>query len=161
MIESLPSFKANDIGLVTIKDRTLIGSNCRIETSNHSTNYLDRRRPDGTGRPVEIGEDCWVGVRVTILPGVTIGTGCILAAGAVVTKDVPPFSLIGGVPAKVIRHLGNPEEAKEEIDVKEGQEPSQEGKGIEEGLPGDHDGEGIGKADSDLPRWLKPTLGFT
>lgn len=146
MIECHHSFKANDIGLVTIKDRTLIGSNCRIETSNHSTNYLDRRRPDGTGRPVEIGEDCWVGVRVTILPGVTIGKGCILAAGAVVTKDVPPFHLVGGIPAKVIRYLGNPEEA------------SRGGKGNEEGVSGDDGAVGVGKSDSDLPRWLKPAL---
>ena len=149
LIKSHFSFKANDIGLVTIKDRTLIGSNCRIETSNHSTNYLDRRRPDGTGRPIDIGEDCWIGVRVTILPGVTIGKGCIVAAGAVVTKDVGPFNLVGGVPAKVIRYLGNPEEG------------SQGGKGGEEGFWGGKDAEGRGNAEADLPRWLKPSLGVS
>lgn len=52
---------------------------------------------------VVIEEDVWAGANVTILKGVTIGRGCIIAAGAVVTKDMPPYSIVGGVPAKVIK----------------------------------------------------------
>lgn len=52
---------------------------------------------------VTIGNDVWIGQRVTIMPGVTIGDGCIIATNAVVTKDVPPYSVVGGVPAKVLK----------------------------------------------------------
>ncbi len=64
-------------------------------------------RPDpqlqGENRPVTIGHDVWIGARAGILGGVTIGTGAIVAAGAIVTRDVPPYAIVGGVPAKVIR----------------------------------------------------------
>lgn len=62
--------------------------------------YIDN---DETCR-VKIGNDVWVGARTTILQGVTIGDGAIVAAGAVVTKDVPPYSIVGGIPAKVLRY---------------------------------------------------------
>ena len=54
--------------------------------------------------PLTIGNDVWLGVRSLILPGVSIGDGAIVAAGAVVTRDVPPYAIVGGCPAKVIRH---------------------------------------------------------
>lgn len=57
-------------------------------------------------RPIHIGADCWIGARATILPGVRIGRGVTVAAGAVVTKDVEDQVLVGGVPARVIRKLG-------------------------------------------------------
>ena len=57
--------------------------------------------------PVAIGDDVWIGGNVTILPGVTIGNNVVIAAGAVVTRDVPDNSLVGGVPAKVIREIEN------------------------------------------------------
>ena len=53
-------------------------------------------------KPVTIGNDVWIGDRVVILPGVNIGDGCIISAGAAVTHDVPAYSIAGGVPAKVI-----------------------------------------------------------
>ena len=56
-------------------------------------------------RPVRIGDKVWVGANATILPGVTIGDGAIVAAGAVVTKDVAPRTVVGGVPAKVIKTI--------------------------------------------------------
>lgn len=55
--------------------------------------------------PIRIEDDCWLGARATILPGVTIGRGSTVVAGAVVTKDVEPFCVVGGVPAKVIKKL--------------------------------------------------------
>ena len=64
--------------------------------------------------PVErltIGNDVWIGRRVMVMPGVRIGNGAIIAAGAVVTKDVPDFAIVGGVPAKVIRYRTTPAEA--------------------------------------------------
>ncbi|HCJ91322.1 MAG: hypothetical protein I3I94_01775 [Acidaminococcaceae bacterium] len=61
----------------------------------------------GIAKPVRIGDDVWVGGNVTILPGVTIGSNVVVAAGAVVTHDVPDNSLVAGVPARVIRKLEN------------------------------------------------------
>ena len=105
------SFRVDDSGLVTIKDRTLIGPSCYIASGSHSLNYLERRDGGGSGsRPVEIGEDCWLGVGVPGLAGVPMGTGRGVAAGAVVARDVAPFTLVGGVPARLIRYLGDPEE---------------------------------------------------
>ena len=55
-----------------------------------------------------IGDDCWIGRRVMIMPGVKIGEGCVIGAGAVVTKDIPPYSVAAGVPAKVVKTRMNP-----------------------------------------------------
>ena len=57
-----------------------------------------------------IGNDVWIGANVSILPGVYIGDGAVIAAGAVVTKDVEPYAIVGGVPAKVIRYRFSPKE---------------------------------------------------
>ena len=56
-------------------------------------------------QPVVIGDDVWIGANAVILPGVTIGRHCVVAAGAVVTKDVPDNTVVGGVPAKIIKKL--------------------------------------------------------
>ncbi|MCK9504238.1 MAG: acyltransferase [Porticoccaceae bacterium] len=61
-----------------------------------------------TTRPIKIEDDVWIGHGVSILKGVTIGTGSIVSAGAVVTKDVPAYAIVGGVPAKIIRYRKNP-----------------------------------------------------
>jgi acetyltransferase-like isoleucine patch superfamily enzyme len=57
-----------------------------------------------TRGPVVLEDDVWLGLRVTVMSGVTIGRGAVVAAGAVVTKDVPPYAIVGGVPAKVIKY---------------------------------------------------------
>jgi maltose O-acetyltransferase len=63
-----------------------------------------------TYKPIVIGDYAWIGMRATILGGVTIGEGAVVMAGATVTRDVPPYAVVGGVPARVIRYreLQNP-----------------------------------------------------
>lgn len=83
----------------------MMGPDCVVYTRNHRFDRLDipmREQGYGPVEPVEIGDDCWIGGRVTILPGVHVGNGAVIAAGAVVTKDVPPYAVVGGVPAKII-----------------------------------------------------------
>ena len=70
-------------------------------------------KPKGYDKEVIIEEDVWIGSRVTILMGVTIGRGATIAAGSIVTKDVPPYTIVGGVPAKVIKRYWTEEQIKE------------------------------------------------
>lgn len=115
----------NAVGDVTIGDYTRIGIHCTVigpvcigknvnlaqgitvTALNH--NFEDpTRKIDEQGistKPVVIGDDVWIGANAVILPGVTIGHHVVVAAGAVVTKDVPPHSLVAGVPAKLIKQI--------------------------------------------------------
>ena len=63
------------------------------------------RRGDLEPAPIRVGNDVWIGANATVLPGVTVGDGAVIAAGAVVTRDVPPMTVVGGVPAKIIKHI--------------------------------------------------------
>lgn len=92
-----------DQGGITIGDDALIGHNVVIATLNHSLHPAQRAATEPA--PVQVGERVWIGANATILPGVTIGDGAIVAAGAVITKDVAPGTIVGGVPARVIREL--------------------------------------------------------
>jgi acetyltransferase-like isoleucine patch superfamily enzyme len=89
---------------LTIGRNVLIAHNVSIIAEDHG--YATRRTPiryqPKTTGPVVVGDDVWVGCGARILKGVTIGTGAIIGAGAVVTTDVPPYSIVGGVPARVI-----------------------------------------------------------
>lgn len=69
------------------------------------TKVTEDIKPKGYDKDVVIEEDCWIGCNVTLLCGVTIGRGCTIAAGAVVNKDIPPYCIAGGVPAKVIKRI--------------------------------------------------------
>lgn len=88
-----------DGGYIRIGKHTLIGPHCQFYTPQHPMDYVERREEKETAYPITIGEDCWLGGNVVVCPGVTIGNRCIIAAGSVVTKDIPDDSLAAGVPA--------------------------------------------------------------
>lgn len=90
---------------VSIGDDVFIGPNVGIYTACHSTDTQERNTRNEWAKPVTIGNDCWIGGGVTILPGVTIGEGCSIGAGSVVVKDIPAHSVAVGNPCKVIKSL--------------------------------------------------------
>ena len=92
-----------DHGGVTLGDGCQIGHNVVFATLNHGVTPEDRPHTDPA--PIVLGRGVWVGSNSTILQGVTIGDNAIIAAGAVVTKDVPANTVVGGVPAKVIKQI--------------------------------------------------------
>lgn len=96
-----------DTRKVHIGDNVMIGPNTLITTVGHPLTPMGRRNHIGIAKPVHIGNDVWIGGNVTILPGITIGNNVIVAAEAVVTKDVPDNCLVGGIPAKEIRTIPN------------------------------------------------------
>lgn len=90
---------------------TTIGADCAIGyrtmflTGTHNLGASDRRAAEVQAAPITVGDGCWIGANVIILPGVTIGRGSVVAAGSVVRASVPPNSLVAGVPATVKRQL--------------------------------------------------------
>ena len=92
-----------DLGGITLEDNVLIGPRANIISVNHPVNPAQRRGVILS--PVVIRKNAWIGANATILPGVTVGENAIVAAGAVVSKDVPANTIVGGVPAKIIRHI--------------------------------------------------------
>ena len=95
------------IGPVCIGNHVNLAQGITVSALNH--NFKDKaKRIDEQGittKPVIIGDDVWIGANAVILPGVTIGKHCVVAAGAIVTKDVPDYSLVAGVPAKLIKQI--------------------------------------------------------
>lgn len=92
-----------DQGGITIGDGVLIGHNVVLATLNHDID--PRKRSNMYPAPITIGHNVWIGANATVVPGVNIGDGAIIAAGAVVTKDVPPNVIVGGVPAKILKEI--------------------------------------------------------
>jgi acetyltransferase-like isoleucine patch superfamily enzyme len=92
-----------DMGGITIEDEVLIGPKVNLITENHPLDPADRRAL--ITKPIVIKRKAWIGAAATILPGVTIGENSVVAAGAVVSKDVPDNTIVGGVPAKVLKNL--------------------------------------------------------
>ncbi len=92
-------------GLITIGKNVMMGPRVGLFAENHKFDAVDRpMRDQGVTRaPIVVEDDCWLASSSTILAGVTIGRGSIVAAGSVVTHDVPPFSIVAGSPAKIIR----------------------------------------------------------
>ena len=92
-----------DQGGIEIGNNVLIGQQVVLATLNHD--LIPSKRSNMQPSPIQIGNDVWIGAHATILPGVTIGDGAVIAAGAVVTKDVPKNTVVAGVPAKVIKKI--------------------------------------------------------
>ena len=92
-----------DQGGIEIGDGALIGHNVVLATIDHDLDPAMNRKNHYA--PIKIGAHVWIGSNATILSGVSIGEWSVVAAGAVVTKDVPPMTVVGGVPAKVIKKV--------------------------------------------------------
>jgi len=94
---------------IGVSNKVVIGNSVRIAPYSlildNDFHDLQDRRKKGKSAPIIIGDNVWIATRATVLKGVTIGEGAIVATGAVVTKDVPPYCVVGGVPARVIRRL--------------------------------------------------------
>ena len=95
------------IGPVTIGSHVNLAQGITVTALNHNFDDSDKRIDEQgvSTSQVVIGDDVWIGANAVILPGVTLGNHCVIAAGAVVTKDVPPHSLVAGVPAKIIKTI--------------------------------------------------------
>jgi acetyltransferase-like isoleucine patch superfamily enzyme len=92
-----------DMGGITIEDDVLIGPKVNLITENHPLDPADRRAL--ISKPILIKRNAWIGAAATILPGVTIGENSVIAAGAVVSNDVPANTIVGGVPAKHLKNI--------------------------------------------------------
>ena len=96
----------------------MFGPNVSIFAATHETEVESRRQNIEYGRPVVIGDDCWIGGNVVILPGVTIGRGCTIGAMSVVSRNIPEFSVAMGQPARVIKEVQHvPAEEGDELVV--------------------------------------------
>ena len=94
-----------DAAMVTFGDNCFVGPNVSIYTACHPTTPKERNACLEWARPVTIGNSCWIGGSVTILPGVTIGDNVVIGAGSVVVKDIPSNSIAVGNPAKVVKEI--------------------------------------------------------
>ncbi|WP_318411726.1 acyltransferase [Photobacterium leiognathi] len=102
------------LGNINIGDGTIIGPCSKIWTANH--NYKSEKMipydHDINLKPVNIGKGCWIGMNVSISPGVTIGDCCIIAIGSVVTKNIPSYSIVSGNPGTIIKERDNIDKIK-------------------------------------------------
>ena len=108
------NFTVQDDAKVTVGERCNFGPNVTIVTPMHPMIAAERRAvlgPDGKparlcwAKPVHIGNDCWFGANVVVCPGVSVGDGCVIGAGSVVTRDIPANSFAAGNPCRVIREI--------------------------------------------------------
>ena len=91
---------------ITIGNHVAVGHQVMILTSSHDVGNHEKRAATWYAKPVVIGNGVWLGARCMIMPGVTVGDGAIIAAGAVVNRDVPANTVVAGVPARVVKTLG-------------------------------------------------------
>lgn len=96
-----------DAAPVTIGDHVFIGPNCCISTAGHPFDVAQRNAGLEYAKPVTIGNNVWIGMGVQICPGVTIGDNAVIAAGSVVTEDIPAGMLAIGVPCKAVKQVAN------------------------------------------------------
>ncbi|KIY00477.1 uncharacterized protein Z520_04162 [Fonsecaea multimorphosa CBS 102226] len=116
---------------IRIGARTLVGPNCSFYSGTHPLDPALRNGTKGPelGKEINIGDDCWLGGNVIVLPGVTIGRGSTVGAGSVVTKDVPAFHVAAGNPARVLRKIQTTMDSTQDISqpAKEDREQGAEG----------------------------------
>ena len=120
------NFTVQDDAPVTIGDHCNFGPNVTLVTPIHPMLPEERKvliAPDGTpkrlcyAKPIHIGNDCWFGANVVVCPGVTIGDGCVIGAGSVVTRDIPPMSFAAGSPCHVIHPLTEADSMRYKPDI--------------------------------------------
>lgn len=90
---------------ISIGHTVALGHGVLLLTNSHEVGGTDQRAGPLVAKPIVIGSGAWLGARCTVLPGITIGEGAVIAAGAMVTKDVPANTLVAGIPAKAVREL--------------------------------------------------------
>jgi len=90
---------------ITVGNNVFIGPYCGFYTATHPVDYANRNKGLEKALPITIGDNCWFGANVSVMPGVKIGNGCVIAAGSVVTKDLPDNVMAAGVPAKIIKTI--------------------------------------------------------
>lgn len=95
----------NELAFIKIGNNCGIGMEVLFCTTSHEIGLEERRGGKPIRLPITVEDGCWIGARATILPGVTIGNGCIIASNSVVTKDCKPNGLYAGIPAKRIKDL--------------------------------------------------------
>lgn len=94
-----------DSNIITIGHMALVGPGCSLICTNHALDRMERRQGLFNNKPVTLEDHVWLGVNVTVCPGVTIGEGAVVGAGSVVTKDVPPNVVAAGNPCRVLRPI--------------------------------------------------------
>ncbi|MBR4451592.1 MAG: sugar O-acetyltransferase [Clostridia bacterium] len=107
-----------DDGEIFVGDRVLFGPHVTVATANHPVNPELREKSYQYNKDVHIGRNVWIGANTVIVPGVTIGENCVIGAGSVVTKDIPPNTVAVGNPCRVLREIGDRDDEffyKEEI----------------------------------------------
>ncbi|MEX2785451.1 sugar O-acetyltransferase [Streptococcus sp. H49] len=90
---------------VTLGNHVFVGPSTGFYTANHPLDYQRRNAGLEQALPITVGNNVWLGANVNVMPGVTIGDGCVIASGSVVTKDIPANSLAGGVPCRVMKTI--------------------------------------------------------
>ncbi len=99
------TFYADQGSVIELGRNVWLGPEVMLWTGTHQLGPPEKRCGAGIAGPIVIGEGGWLGARVTVLAGVTVGAGCVVGAAALINEDMPPHSLIAGVPAKVLRSL--------------------------------------------------------
>ena len=92
-----------DVATVTIGDDVMLATGVQLITATHPTDSQTRLSGLEYGRPITLGNKCWLGAGVIVCPGVTIGEGAVIGAGSVVTRDIPPYTVAVGNPCRVLR----------------------------------------------------------
>ena len=101
--------KLVDGGTIRFGDDVLVGPGCTFVTVNHAVEPERRLKGVMQCKPITVGHNVWLGAEVTVCPGVTIGDNCVIGAGSVVAKDIPPNTVAVGNPCKVVRYVGEKE----------------------------------------------------